>query len=229
MKYSIIFLILTTFAYADDSSLIRIDLGKTFTIPTSGNQITLESFKRYEPECAVPGQNCGSGYIPHPFTLPIIKMKEGDKCQKYPLGEVCEMTYKVEKTDEKTYVMIRLHNIFEACEKDTNLDNRNSCISQVTKNNYDKPAFRPQNCERIKDSQERKDACYEAIADKSEDPKICDFIKGNEGFQCVYLRAKTKGDPEICKTLKKNRFHHTEQDLKDQIQSCLNTVKKAPL
>lgn len=227
MKILIITLLLSNLAYSSkETGLIRIDLGKSFVIPNSGTELTLESFKRYEPECAVPGFNCGAGYLPKAFTSPIIKIKESEKCQKFPLGEECETTYKVEKTDEKTFVEIRLHNIFEACEKDSNKDNRNSCIAQVTKNNYDKPAYRAQNCERIKDDPERKDGCYEAIADKVGDPKICDHIKGNEGFQCVYLRAQAKGDPEICRTLKKNRFHHKDQDLIDQIQSCLNTVKK---
>ena len=221
----ILLLLITTFTYAQDPELIRIDLGKSFTIPTSETMLTLKSFKRYEPVCAVPGFNCGASYRPNRFTSPIIKIQEGPKCQKFPLGEECETTFKVMKTDEKSYVEIRLHNIFEACEKDTNKDNRNSCFARVAKNSYDKPAYRPQNCERIKESQESKDFCYEAIADKTEDPKICDLIKGQEGFQCVYLRAKTSGDPEICRTLKKNRSHHTEQDLKDQIQSCLNTVK----
>lgn len=226
MRRLILTLLLSNLAYSKEAELIRIDLGKSYIIPDSGTEIRLESFKHYEPECAVPGFNCGAGYMPRPFTMPIIKIKESEKCQKFPLGEECETTYKVEKTDEKTFVAIRLHNIFEDCEKDTNKENRNSCIVQVTKNNYDKPAFRPQNCERIKDDQERKDGCYEAIADKVADPTICDHIKGNEGFQCVYLRAQTKGDPEICKTLKKNRFHHDDQALKDQIQSCLNTVRK---
>ncbi len=226
MHFLILALLMTNFTFSKDTPLTRLDLGKSFTIPLSGTQLTLESFKRYEPECAVPGFNCGSGYIPEAFTSPIIKIKEGEKCQKFPLPELCEMTFKVEKSDDKTYVLISLFNIFEACDRDKNLDNYNSCIAQVAKNTFDKPAYRPLNCERIKDAPERKDACYEAIADKSEDPKICDLIKGQEGFQCVYLRAKVKGDPEICKTLKKNRFHHSDQDLKDQIQACLNTVKK---
>jgi hypothetical protein len=229
MHYFVLAWIMTIVSFAKASPLTRIELGKSFIIPSSGTQLTLESFKRYEPECAVPGFNCGSGYIPKAFTSPIIKIKESIKCQNFPLSEVCETTFKIEKTDEKTFVLIKLMNIFETCEKDKNLDNFNSCIAQVTKNNYDKPAYRPQNCERIINSPEHKDACYEAIADKVGDPKICDLIKGQEGFQCVYLRAQTKGDPEICKTLKKNRFHHTEQDLNNQIEACLNTVKKKSL
>jgi hypothetical protein len=222
----ILVLLLSTLSYAQEPQAIRIELGKSFIIPASGTKLTLESFKHYKPECAVPGFNCGSGYHPNPFTMPIIKIQEAANCQKFPLGEECETTFKVIKTDEKSFVEIKLHNIFEACEKDTNMDNKNSCFAQVTKNNYDQPAYRPQNCERIQNDPSRKDACYEAIADKAEDPTICDQIKAQEGFQCVYLRAKTKGDPEICKTLKKNRFHHREQDLLDQIQSCLNSVKK---
>lgn len=219
-------ILLTVLTFANEPELIRIEIGKTISAPESGNQISLDHFKHYEPECALPGKNCGAGYIPHPFTTPVLRVKESDKCQNFPLGEACEITYKVINSDDKTYVNVKFHNIFDNCDKDGNLDNYNTCIAQVTKNNYDRPSFRPENCERIKNSQERKDACYEAIADKSGDPKICDLIKNQEGFQCVYLRAKTKGDPEICKTLKKNRFHHSDQDLKNQIQSCLNTVKK---
>jgi hypothetical protein len=166
MKILIITLLLSNLAFTKEAELIRIDLGKSYVIPISGNELTLEKFQHYEPKCAVPGFNCGSGYHTEPFTMPVIKLKESEKCQKFPLGEVCEKTYKVEKTDNKTFVQIRLHNIFEACEKNSNKDNRNSCFVQVTKNNYDKPAFRPENCERVKDDPERKDACYEAIADK---------------------------------------------------------------
>lgn|GEM_PF-5176981 len=226
MKHLVLMLILAADAFGAQEALHRIDLGASFTIPSSGTQLTLEKFHRYEPKCAVPGFNCGSGYFPEPFTSPIIKVKEGEHCQKYPLGEVCETTYEVKETDNITYVKIRLHNIFESCAKDTNIDNRNSCYIRTAKNHYDKPAFRPESCERIKDSQEHKDNCYEAIADKVQDPKICDKIKGQEGFQCIWLRANSKGDPEICRTLKRNRFHHTDQQYQDQIQSCLNTVKK---
>jgi hypothetical protein len=220
-------LILSFIVYAAHAhSGIRLELGKSFTIPSSGAELTLESFKRYEPNCAVPGFNCGSGYNPNPFTMPIIKVVDGPKCQKYPLGEECETTFEVTKTDNKTYVELKLISVFAGCEKHSNLDNRNSCLIGAVKNHYDKPAFRAENCERIKDAPERKDACYEAVADKAQDVKICDLMKGQQGFQCVLLRAKVNRDPEICRTLKKNRFHHTEQDLKDQIQACLNTTPK---
>lgn len=226
MKNLIYLIFFACASAAQANPLIRIELGKSFTIPVSGTQLTLEKFHRYEPKCAVPGKNCGSGYFPEPFTSPIIKIQEGPKCQKFPLGEECETTFAVQNTDNKSYVEIKLISIFEGCEKDSNLDNRNSCLIMAVKNRPEKPAFRPENCERIKDAPATKDACYEAIADKAQDPKICDLIKGQESFQCVILRARAKGDPEICKTLKMNRYHHSKQDLQDQIQSCINTTPK---
>ena len=226
MKKIICLIFLGCASAAQANPLIRIEIGKSFMIPASGAVLTLEKFHRYEPKCAVPGKNCGSGYFPEPFTSPIIKVEDGPKCQKFPLGEECETTFEVQKTDNKSYVEIKLISVFEGCEKNSNSDSRNSCLIMAVKNGPEKPAFRPENCERIKDAQEIKDRCYETIADKAQDSKICDLIKGQESFQCVILRAKEKGDPEICKTLKMNRFHHKKQDLLDQIQSCINTTPK---
>lgn len=106
------------------------------------------------------------------------------------------------------------------------VSNRNSCFLQVIRNGPDKPPLAPKNCERIKEPLEERDACFEAIADKLGDPKVCDFIKGTEGFQCVLLRARAARDPEICRTLKRNRFHHTDSDYTDQVNACLGSVQR---
>ena len=206
----------------------KLDLGKSVTLP-SGLKLTLESFKTHKPECAVPGFNCGAGYFPKEFVQPIIKIDLSKDCQTYPLPEACEETYQIKDTDNKSYVTIQVIRIFDQCEEDTNTDNRYSCIIRIARNAHDRPAFRHQNCERIKTSLERRDACYEAIAGKEQDVKLCDLVKGQETFECIYLRATIKKDPEVCKTLKMNRFHHTKQAHLDQIDACMNSplVKKS--
>jgi hypothetical protein len=205
-----------------EETLQKIDLGKLLTLP-SGTKLTLESFKKHDPECAVPGFNCGISYNPNPYIQPIIKVELATICQKYPLPKVCEETYKIKSTDNKNYVTIQVVNVFEQCEEDTNLDNRYSCIIRKARNAFDRPAFRHQNCERIRESQELRDACYEAIAGKERDVKICDLVKGQETFECIYLRAITKKDPEVCKTLKMNKYHHSKQSHLDQIDACANS------
>ena len=200
----------------------KIALGESVTLP-SGMKLTLESFKTNKPECAVPGFNCGAGYFPKEFVQPIIKIDLSKGCQKYPLPEICEETFKIKSSDDKSYVTVQRIGVFDQCEEDTNTDNRYSCIIRIARNTHDRPAFRPQNCERIKTSLEHRDACYEAIAGKEQDVKLCDLVKGQETFECIYLRAMTKKDPKVCKTLKMNKYHHSKQALLDQIDACENS------
>ena len=158
--------------------------------------------------------------------LPELKIETDDKCKASPLPAACEFTHKTVNKEKEGYLELSIISVFEPCEKEPDESNRTSCFIQVIKNGPYNPPFRPQNCERLKDYPEARDTCYETIADKLEDPKLCDFLKGAETFQCVYLRAKSAGNPEICKSLKMNRFHHSPQDRLDQIDACLNTVKR---
>ncbi|HAZ11956.1 MAG: hypothetical protein A2X86_07105 [Bdellovibrionales bacterium GWA2_49_15] len=194
-------------------------VGETLIHQETNYKITLTQIQKYESVCAVPGKNCGAGYIPGVQLIPHLKVEKDKKCASYPQPASCEVIHQIVSVDEKT-VAIKFINIFELCEGNADLSNRYSCISMAVKNGPDAPPYLPKNCDRIKD-EEVKAACYEAVADKTGDAKLCDLIKGRETYQCIYLRAKTKGDPEICKTLKRNRFHHSDDDHKGEIASCI--------
>lgn len=199
------------------NTTVKISVGETVVFKPIGYALTLKEFKKYESKCAVPGFNCGSGYFPGVRILPIFDISTAKLCESEgPLPRECEITHQIIETDNATFVKIKFIDIFEACEADKNKDNRNSCILLAIKNGPDKPPFHPKNCERIADSPDARDRCYEAIADELQDPAICGLIKGPQGFQCTLLRAKAGKDPALCKTL----VH------KDEIASCLDAVSR---
>lgn len=189
--------------------------------------VTLESIKKHESECAIPDQNCGSGYMPGVHITPIFKVTQDKSCLGTIIPKNCEVIqHVVEKINDQS-VKVKFISPFTLCEKEMNLDNKNSCFIQIIKNGHDKPPYSPENCERITDNQASKDRCYETIADKLQDEKICGSMKGNIGFQCLLLIAKKKKDPEFCKTLKKGPFHHTESALQDEINACMGYVRNS--
>ena len=213
-----------TYKIKKTGAVIRLKIGDTLLYAPLGYSVTLEGFTSHTSKCAVPGRNCGSGYFPGTLVLPKLKISIPDKCSASPVPKACEFTHAEVASDKDSWLEVKMISVFEPCYAQENPDNKYSCFINVIKNGPYKPPYAPENCSRI-DEPERRDACFEAIADELGDPKICDLIKGNEGFQCVYLRAKTAGDPEICRTLKRNRWHHTDRDYSDQVASCLSTVK----
>ena len=214
-----------TFRVKKTGTVVRLKIGDSLVYTPLGYSVALEGFTSHTAKCAVPGRNCGSGYFPGTLVQPKLKISIPEKCSASPVPKACEFTHAEVSSDKDSWLEVKMISVFDPCYAQENLDNKYSCFINVIKNGPYKPPFAPENCSRI-DEPERRDACYEAIADELGDPKICDFIKGSEGFQCVYLRAKAAGDPELCRTLKRNRFHHTDSDYTDQVASCLNTVKR---
>lgn len=204
---------------------VKLKIGDTLVYTPLGYSVTLEGFSSHTSKCAVPGRNCGSGYFPGTLVLPKLKISIPEKCSASPVPKACEFTHAEVSSDKDSWLEVKMISVFAPCYAQDNPDNKNSCFTDVIKNGPYKPPFSPENCTRIEDP-ERRDMCFEAIADELGDPKTCDRIKGSEGFQCVYLRAQAAGDPELCRTLKRNRFHHTDSSYTDQVASCLNTVKR---
>ncbi len=155
---------------------------------------------------------------------PEFEVKSQNSCDTAPLAEECEFTHRVKSSDNATFVMVEFLSVFDICSEDSNRDNRNSCILNAVKNGPYKPALNPENCERISEPLEARDLCFEAAADDLQDAKVCEKMKGPQGFQCVLLRAKNAKDPKICRSLKKNRFHSSEAALQSQIEACLGAV-----
>lgn len=206
------------------NEVIKVSIGDTVTYSPIQLSITLKSFKKHQSECAVPGFNCGAGYIPGVQHLPIIETSIDKKCEVGPVPSDCEVTYKIVETDNKTYLKIKFIDLFEPCNANTNISNKNSCLLLAIKNGPYKPPYHPKNCERITTPLESRDRCYEAIADELQDPAICNMIKGIQGFQCVLLRAKAAKDPNICKTLQRSALQRNERDHKNQVDACINSI-----
>lgn len=218
-----------------EAAVIKIKLpGKTVKLKPGDSaiylpinyKITFRGFRKQTSKCAMPGENCGGKYFPEMRVEPELNLEVDDKCKAYPLPAECEFTYKVASHEKESYIELAIVSVFDSCEQETDVSNKTSCFIRVIKNGPSSPPYRPANCERLAKYPEARDTCYETVADKLQDPKICDFIKGQEMFQCVYLRAKSKGDPEVCKTLQRNRYHHTESAYRDEVAACLNTVKR---
>ncbi len=146
---------------------VRIEVGDSALYAPIQFRLKLTSFKTYKTECAVPGFNCGSGYMPEPKTLPIFETSLGPPCnaKKGPLPKECEVAHTVVATDNVKFVELKFHSVFAPCEKEPNIDNRNSCFRIATKNNIYKPPFSPKNCDRIQPPEHRK-SCYKEVTDK---------------------------------------------------------------
>lgn len=105
--------------------------------------------------------------MPEPMTMPIFESSTAKKCaaKKGPLPQECEVAYSVVGSDDAKYVDIKFHSIFAPCEKEPQIDNRNSCYRLATKNSVYKPPFNVKNCERIQPPESRKN-CYKEVSDK---------------------------------------------------------------
>lgn len=218
-------LALLLFSSVSQAKNVRLTPGQTYDEPNVVLKLVFERFHTTKTECAVPGYNCGSGYTPEPVTTPIIKKIWKDKiCEHSPKPKLCELDFQIIGTDSKTYIELKIINPLDRCMEEENKSNRNSCILNTTKGRYDGPALNPDNCQRINELEVR-DSCFEAVADKLQDPKICAKMKGPQGFQCIYLRAKAAKDPSICHQLQLSPRVRNESDRKSAISSCLNTVK----
>lgn len=218
-------LALLLFSSTSQAKTFRLAPGQTYDEANVVLKLVFERFHTTKTECAVPGFNCGAGYTPEPVTTPVIKKIWKDKsCEKSPKPKQCELDFQITGTDSKTYVELKIVNPLDRCMEETDKSNRNSCILNTTKGRYDEPALNPDNCHRI-DELEVRDSCFEAVADKLQDPKICDKMKGPQGFQCIYLRAKAAKDPSICHQLQIGPRVRSEADRKSAIASCLNGVK----
>ncbi len=147
--------------------IARIEIGDSAIYTPIGLRLKLASFKTYKTECAVPGSNCGIGYMPNPQTSPIFETSVDKQCaaKKGPLPKECEVAYSVVGTDNVKFVELKFHSIFAPCEKEPNIDNRNTCFRIAIKNNIYKPPFNPENCDRIQPPENRK-SCYKEVNDK---------------------------------------------------------------
>lgn len=213
------------FASTIQAKTFRLSPGQSYDEKSVPLKLIFESFHTTKTECAVPGFNCGSGYTPDPVTTPIIKRVWKDKtCEQSPRPKYCELDFQIIQTDKRTYIELKIINPFDRCMKDENQSNRNSCILNTTKGSYDEPALNPDNCNRINELEVR-DGCYEALADKLQDPRICEKMKGPQGFQCIYLRAKAAKDRSICHQLQVGPRVRSEEERKSAIDSCLNSIK----
>lgn len=207
---------------------VRLMPGDTLFYPKAGYRLKFNGYKTYRAECAVPGFNCGAGYFPGERVLPLLSVTKDDKCKVSPQPAECEVAHEALSAETTAYLDVRLLNVFDFCARESNFSNRTSCYIRMVRNAPYGPPYHPRNCEKITDSDELRDSCYEAAADALGDPAPCDLMKGPPGFQCVLLRARAARDPEICRTLKRNRFHYTEQDRLDQVASCIGAVGSAP-
>ena len=147
--------------------IVRIEIGESATYAPIRFRLKLASFKTYKTECAVPGFNCGAAYMPDSNTIPIFETSVAKQCaaKKGPLPKECEVAYTVVGTDNAKFVELKFHSIFAPCEKESNIDNRNSCFRLATKNSIYKPPFNPKNCDRIQPPENRK-SCYKEVSDK---------------------------------------------------------------
>ena len=147
--------------------IVRIEIGGSAIYTPIQFRLKLTSFKTYKTECAVPGFNCGAGYMPEPKTFPIFETSVAKQCaaKKGPLPKECEVAYTVVGTDNAKFVELKFHSIFAPCEQEPNIDNRNSCFRLATKNSIYKPAFNIKNCDRIQPPENRK-ICYKEVGDK---------------------------------------------------------------
>jgi hypothetical protein len=216
----------STFETKNLAEIIEVKPGDEVIYGPTNYKIMLQEIRVYKSECAIPGKNCGSGYFPEPQNIPIFKVTADKGCEVAPQPSKCEIIHHVVSMNKTESLKLIFTNVFEICEKDTNKDNKASCIINMTKNNYDKPARDPSNCNRILDYDERIDECYEAVADKLGDHKICDKMKRPIGFQCMLLKAANKRDPELCRTLKRGAYDHSEADWKSKIEACVNATKR---
>jgi hypothetical protein len=221
-----IILLITLFLTGTSQANIRLTPGDVFNRDEIPLKLKFERFHTSKTECAVPGFNCGSGYTPEPVTTPIVQRIWKDKtCEQSPRPKHCELDFQILATDQKTYIEIKIINPLDRCMQQENLSNRHSCLLNTIKGHYDQPALDPENCQRIVDNQIMRDSCYEAVADKLGDAKICEKMQGPQGFQCIYLRAKTSKDPNICNQLQIGPWIRTESERLSAISSCLNSVK----
>ena len=215
-----------TFKIKKTGVAVNLTIGDTLLYSPLGYSVTLEGFTSHTSICAIPGENCGSGYFPGVRVLPKLKVSLPKKCSARIVPKECEFVHQEISSDKESFLELKMVGIFEPCEAHDDLISRSSCIQQVVKGGIDKPPLDPANCDRIKDQPERSAYCVEAVADKLQDAKLCSLIKGRETFQCIWLLANAAGDPDICRTLKKNRSHQNEGDYANEVRSCLDTVKR---
>lgn len=218
-------LILSIFVSSAQAKSFRLSPGQSYDDKSVPLKLIFERFHTTKTECAVPGFNCGAGYTPDPVTTPIIKRVWKDKtCEQSPRPKHCELDFQIIQTDNKSFVELKMINPYERCSAEQDKSNRSSCILNTTKGRFDEPALDPDNCLRI-DEIEVRDSCFEALADKLQDPRICEKMKGPQGFQCIYLRAKAAKDRSICTQLQLGPRVRSEEERKGAISSCLNGIK----
>ena len=228
MKWLLLFSLLNLTDYAHSTSTpIKLLVGETHHSEKYPIKIKLEKFHTKKTKCAVPGFNCGSGYTPEPVTTPILDFKlTNPDCSKSPRPRDCEWSYKITKTDSKTYVEVEILNIFDFCMREENQSNRNSCILRTTVGNHFNPMYSPENCNRV-DDQIVQNNCFEVMAENLNVPEICNNVKKPFGRRCVLLLAVAAKNAEICQQLKIAPLYPSEeQDRQYYLEECLLKTRK---
>lgn len=197
--------------------------GDSYEYTPEGFRLVLKKIHVHMTKCAVPGFNCGGAYTGRPTVTPEFEILRRKDCDARIIPDSCSAEHRAEALPDGKSVRVRFLRFNEVCDPKDNPSNYESCLHRVIINSHDRPPRDPRHCDLIP-SPFLRDGCIEFIADKLGDPKICELMKGPLGFKCVFLKAKEKKNPEICRTLVRGPQHHREQDWKDQIEACLNSV-----